>query len=83
MLSKLGSTGCAAGVCAWLLVCLLNAAPGRAQAPASEARPLLSTNTPCRMTPKLDTCGLPVHLANFQVRARNLWLSCAAWCSSS
>jgi hypothetical protein len=30
--------------------------------------PVLTTNTPCRFKPKTDACGLPLFLANYQVR---------------
>ena len=29
--------------------------------------PVLATNTPCRMKPEVETCGLPLFLANWQV----------------
>ena len=35
--------------------------------PTSEVLPVLSVNTPCRIEPEVQTCGLPLYLANFQV----------------
>jgi hypothetical protein len=52
-----------------VLACMLTVAQGQPQtSTTASSLPVLATNTPCRFKPKSDTCGLPLFLANFQVR---------------
>lgn len=59
-----------AGCMAITLLVLAGLCTAQYSAPASEALPVLSSNTGCRIEPYVDTCGLPLYLANFQASSQ-------------
>jgi len=62
-----------------VLACMLEPPVAQAQpetSPTASSLPILATNTPCRFKPELDTCGLPLFLANFQVGGIKIISSC-------
>lgn len=56
-----------------VLACMLTVVQAQPQtSPAASFLPVLATNTPCRFKPDTDVCGLPLFLANFQVKGITL-----------
>jgi len=68
MASKLAIFSGVAVACI-LTACMLTVAQAQPQTALTESSlPVLATNTPCRFDSEIDSCGLPLFLANFQVR---------------